>query len=306
MIINLSDTEMFIELVKDKNITSTAKRIYKSQSALNQQLLNLEKDLATPLFDRNQKPWALTKAGEIYLNYAQKVQGLTNDMKAEITSLNEKSKQQLIIGVNAGYSSKDFATLLTKFHAMHSEAILLPIESHPTNIRKLVKNSEVDFGIVTYYPKMNDPFKGIKIYEDTMVLLISANHPLQEKLSRKDTISASDLKLLKNTPFILEPYGTELRTLSEDLFSLAQIHPPILSETLNNDMRNALVAAGYGVALVPAKTVKSPLREIPSVFAKYQISDSPQYELWVIFRQDKYLRKQERDFFHLLMEWYTQ
>ncbi|MFR4905317.1 MAG: LysR family transcriptional regulator [Mediterraneibacter faecis] len=37
-------------------------------SALNQQLLKLEKELGTPLFYRSRTDWHPTPAGEIYLN----------------------------------------------------------------------------------------------------------------------------------------------------------------------------------------------------------------------------------------------
>ena len=47
------ECEYMVEIAKENNITKAAKNLFISQSALNQQLLKLEKELGTQLFVRS-------------------------------------------------------------------------------------------------------------------------------------------------------------------------------------------------------------------------------------------------------------
>ena len=57
-----------LKIAEEQNITHAAEKLFITQSALNQQLLKLEKELGTPLFYRSRTDWHPTPAGEIYLN----------------------------------------------------------------------------------------------------------------------------------------------------------------------------------------------------------------------------------------------
>ena len=49
---DLKQLEYIVEIAKEKNITKAAKKLYITQSALNQTLLKLEKEIGEPLFER--------------------------------------------------------------------------------------------------------------------------------------------------------------------------------------------------------------------------------------------------------------
>ena len=52
--------EYIIKIAEENNITRAASKLYITQSALNQQLIKLEKELGTPLFHRSRTNWHLT------------------------------------------------------------------------------------------------------------------------------------------------------------------------------------------------------------------------------------------------------
>ena len=60
---DLSQLENIIAIAEEKNIARAAERKFLTQSALNQQLLRLEKELGTPLFERKYHSLELTPAG---------------------------------------------------------------------------------------------------------------------------------------------------------------------------------------------------------------------------------------------------
>ena len=70
---DLKQIEYILKIAEEQNITHAAEKLFITQSALNQQLLKLEKELGTPLFYRSRTDWHPTPAGEIYLNAAKDI-----------------------------------------------------------------------------------------------------------------------------------------------------------------------------------------------------------------------------------------
>lgn len=53
--------EYILQIAEENNITKAAEKLFITQSALNQQLLKLERELGTPLFQRTKNKWCLTR-----------------------------------------------------------------------------------------------------------------------------------------------------------------------------------------------------------------------------------------------------
>ena len=70
---DLKQIEYILKIAEEKNITHAAEKLFITQSALNQQLLKLEKELGCPLFYRSRTDWRPTPAGEIYLDAARQI-----------------------------------------------------------------------------------------------------------------------------------------------------------------------------------------------------------------------------------------
>ena len=62
---DLKQIEYIIAISEEHSITRAGEKLFITQSALNQQLQKLEKELGTPLFIRTRSDWQLTPAGQI-------------------------------------------------------------------------------------------------------------------------------------------------------------------------------------------------------------------------------------------------
>ena len=60
---DLKQIEYILKIAEMKNVSQASKELFISQSALNQQLLKLEKELGAPLFFRDRNNWELTPTG---------------------------------------------------------------------------------------------------------------------------------------------------------------------------------------------------------------------------------------------------
>lgn len=70
---DLKQLEYILAIAEHGNISRAATSLYISQSALNQQLLHLEKELGMKLFHRDKRNLIPTPAGKIYLESAREI-----------------------------------------------------------------------------------------------------------------------------------------------------------------------------------------------------------------------------------------
>lgn len=70
---DLKQVEYILKIAEENNITRAAEKLFITQSALNQQLLKLERELDTPLFYRSRTNWRPTEAGEVYIRNAKEL-----------------------------------------------------------------------------------------------------------------------------------------------------------------------------------------------------------------------------------------
>ena len=70
---NTRQLEYILAIAEEKNILRASEKLFISQSTLSQTLINLEKELGTPLFIRNQRELAITEAGQYYIEAARDI-----------------------------------------------------------------------------------------------------------------------------------------------------------------------------------------------------------------------------------------
>ena len=91
--------EYIIQISEERSITKAAEKLFITQSALNQQLQKLEKELGLPLFVRTRSDWHLTPAGEIYVNTARQILNLKKDAYSQIQDLKESGNRRISLGL---------------------------------------------------------------------------------------------------------------------------------------------------------------------------------------------------------------
>ena len=104
--------EYILKIAEENNITKAAEKLFITQSALNQQLLKLEKELGTPLFHRSRTNWRLTEAGEIYIEGAKAALQIKNTTYNRIYDVVSARKGHLTIGLTPGRGLRMFTVHL--------------------------------------------------------------------------------------------------------------------------------------------------------------------------------------------------
>ena len=90
----------FIIVAKHLNITKAAQELYLSQPSLSARIAALEKELGYLLFDRSQNKLALTPAGSVLLEYAQRIADLHDEAleKAQAAARRVPFGEETVLG----------------------------------------------------------------------------------------------------------------------------------------------------------------------------------------------------------------
>lgn len=221
---DLRQLEYIVQIAEENNITRAAEKLYITQSALNQQLLKLEKELGVPLFHRSRTDWHPTEAGEIYLSAARKMLQMKKDTYYRIHDLAEIQKGQLSVGFTPGRGIIMFSHIYPRFHRMYPDITVIPRELSVQKQQSLLLSGSLDLGFVTLTPSQQKAsLTYINLSEERILAGVPLRHPVATPLDSSDgtpvadmtdmssELQELDLYRLREEPFVLTYQESTLR-----------------------------------------------------------------------------------------------
>jgi DNA-binding transcriptional LysR family regulator len=255
MTINQHDQWLGVELrhlaaleavVEEGSFGRAARRLGYTQSAVSQQIAQLEKVVGAKLLERPGGPRAVspTDAGRLLLRHADAIVARLAAAQADMAALQAGEAGPLRVGILQSVGARLLPGLLLRFKQEFPRVSVQVIEGNrPTDLLPLVESGELDLTF-SELPLPEGPFDWAELLRDPYVLLVSAESPL----ATRD--SAPPLRELAGIPLIgwrsdhdRDIPGAEYAFRSDD-----------------NGTVLGLVEAGLGVAVAP-KLVLRPDRE---------------------------------------------
>ena len=142
--------ECFMAVAETGSFTLASKKVFRTQSAISQQIAKLEKQLGKPLINRG-KSFTLTCHGDMLLGYAKQILNLEKKVVARFEE--NDLAGEVKFGLPEDFASVFLKDILDEFFETHSK-ILLNIECDLTvNLFNNFKAKKFDLALV----KMNRP-----------------------------------------------------------------------------------------------------------------------------------------------------
>ena len=242
--------EVLVILAEELHFGRAAERLNISQPQLTQLLKQMEEIIGTLLFERNRRKVSLAPAGRILLPEARAV--LRQAARAEKIALHAGQGMigELALGyIGAAAYNGVLTRLLRPFREKAPKTRLnLTLMDLDQQIPE-VSAGNLDVGVVRLpYPDMPSNLVTRTLCEETLLAALPADHPLA---SGDDAV---DLGALKNEPFIAThlPPNTGFAASLHQACAAASITPDIVYRSPQFASIVSLVAAGLGVAIVPA------------------------------------------------------
>ena len=239
----------FDEVARRGSVRKAGESLHLTAAAVNQQILNLEALVGTPLFDRLPRGMQLTSAGEIMVAAVRRSQRDFDNALAQVEDLRALRRGHVNLGVS--HSSAEY---------LIPDVISTLMDSHPGltfNVRsgngetllRWVAQGEVDVALCL---RRTAPagVEEVRAWPQHLGMVAAPGHALAR---RRKPLRLRDCL---DYPMVLMAQDMELRVMAERIEPRLQRLGRPLAETSSVSMARRLVARGEAVAfLIPENVV---------------------------------------------------
>ena len=121
---NRNQLRYFVAAAEHRSFTKAAEQYYISQTAVTQQIQQLEQSLGCELFDRSTRLVSLTSAGSAFLQDAKAILERMSRAQERVHDAATGLTGTLRVGYVRGYERSDLSTLMRHFHQKNSNVLI--------------------------------------------------------------------------------------------------------------------------------------------------------------------------------------
>lgn len=268
----------FVAVAELNSFTRAAERCFVSQPSLSQQIIKLEEFLGVELIDRGGRTMQLTDAGHWLYARAVEILGGIDEAERRLRGLNDEPRH-IHIGLIPTIAPFVIDRLLRGIADTHGAN--LPIRIHEDVSDRLIdaiSAGGLDFAIIALPWRHASRVHTSPLWRESLLLMLPVDHPL----AASDAVPAA---AVRDLPFV--SLG-DMHCLSEHVHLYCDHHrfePDIVSRAAQLPTLQQLVAAGHGVAMVPAMAAAD-LSDSATVVRPIA-DDPPQREIAVAWRSNR-------------------
>jgi len=237
----------FCSVAAHEGFSRSARELHVSQSAISEQISDLEQEIGVPLLIRGQHKTMLTIPGEMFFREAQKVLAAAERAVETAQRATRGEIGTLTIGFFNGGPGSEVPAIIKSFRRLHPGVHVSVVDMVPGLQATALVDGAIDIGFTR---PLETPFDQLLrselLYEDPLVAVLPKDH----RLARKPV----DLRKLAGERFVLVApesspalFGKILALCLEAGFS-----PRIVSTGVVWASVVLLVEAGEGIAILPS------------------------------------------------------
>lgn len=238
---DVDDLHWFVVLAETEHVTDAAAELGISQPTLSRALARLEAKMGAPLFDRVNRRLQLNAYGRILLEHARRAIAEIRSATEHIAALRDPETGLVRLAFLHSQASGFVPDLLQLFRIAAPRVRFELFQGAAHDIAERLADGASDLAITAPRPP-GLAWRGL--YVERLCLAVPRAHPF----ARRTRIRLADAG---DEPFVGLAPGFGLRQLTDELCAEAGIDPPIVFEAMEIPTMEGLVAAGFGVAVVP-------------------------------------------------------
>lgn len=229
------------------SFSRAAERCHVAQPSLSQQVLKLEEDLGTKLFDRLGRSVHLTEAGRAFLPHARSILHHMEAARLSVTTQSADVRGSVAVGVIPTVAPYLMPGYTASFAKEYPEAKLRIVEETTPVLVESLRSLSIDIAILAL-PLRHKDLEAIPLLTEPMFAVLPKDHP-------RAGAKVLSLKELRGESFVMLRDGHCFRDQSIAACSRARVTPRIAFESGQFSSLFGMVAAGVGVSLVPEMAI---------------------------------------------------
>ncbi len=247
---DLFQLETFLAVAREGSFSRAAKKLFRTQPAVSQTVRKLEDEVGEPLFDRSSREGILTDAGQVLLEYAQRLLNMRSEALLAMDELRELQAGKLLIAANE-FTCLYLLPVLNEFRRLHPLVKITIQRSLGSRIPGELLSHNAELGVLSFRPE-DSLLRSIVVYRDELAFVVPKDHPLAGARQVSVRQLGAEYFVAHNVP---SPYRNKV--LETFRRRRVPLHMPVELPTI--EAIKKFVAAGNGVALIPLICVEPEL-----------------------------------------------
>jgi DNA-binding transcriptional LysR family regulator len=256
---NLDDLRIFLAVVRRGTLTAAAGEAHLSQPAITRRLQALERALGARLFEREGRRLRLTAAGAHLQRRAEAILAQVSDLPSELAGFGEGAGGRLRIGATVTSCLYLLPPVFRRFRQAHPGCQVVVRNDTSQRMGDLIHDRRIEVGVAsTLIPR-----EGVRAipWQELELALVRPVEAQAGKPASSGSMGSQaggrplgsapqSLAVLAEAPMVL-PAGGTLRAVTDTLLARHEIVPRVVAECDSLEVVKALIASGFGHALLP-------------------------------------------------------
>jgi DNA-binding transcriptional LysR family regulator len=241
----------FDAVARHGSIRKAADALNIASSALNRQILDLEMDLGSALFERLPRGVRLTAAGELFLTYTRQAISQLKAVESQVEQLRGLVRGQVGVAAVESVAAELLPSAITEFQATHPKVRFHVRIGAPEELVAALIADQVDL-VLTHYPPPRKTVAVAAAARQALCALMVHDHPL----AGRDSLRLRDCLAF---PLALGDTTLAGRALIERVLSQASfdLEPRLVSNSV--ETMTAFARMNGGVCFQFRKPGKAPI-----------------------------------------------
>lgn len=244
---HIETLKIFCDLAELRSFSNTADKHFLSQSAVSQQLAQMELAHRCQLINRRKRPIELTQAGQLLYLAAKDMLDRYEQLQSELKAMTSSSGSRINVAAIYSIGMHTLPAYIKKFMVRYPEVNVHVEYLGADRIYDLVLAGDIDIGLVAV-PKRDKRLDVYDFQEEPMVLACSPKHPLSKE-------SQVDIHKLQFERFIGFGKDVPTRVWIDNFLSRYNIVVSPVMEFDNIETVKRAIEINSGISILPQTAI---------------------------------------------------
>jgi len=247
--------QVFHAVAKHLSFTKAAEALFMTQPAVTFQIKQLEESLNTRLFDRAHGRISLTPAGQVALEYAERILALSAELDTRLRETSGQVAGSILVGASMTIGEYVLPRVIGQFKSRFPEVVPALFVGNSEAVQERVAERTLDLGFIEGDSRLPS-LHGEMCCEDELQVVCAPSHPLAKE--RFALPSA-----LTRHPYINREPGSGTRAVIDRYLQKAGVAPESLNvvvELGSPEAIKGLAGTGLGFAIMSRVIVAKELQ----------------------------------------------
>lgn len=266
--------QYFIAIVKNHSFTQAAVECNISQSAISQQMKELESNLGVTLLERKGRSFEVTKAGQYFYTHSQDILEDVNQLVDNTVKIVKNEQVELKVGYLKNFGTTEFLKTVSQFSKDFPQIKIKITSGNHEELFELLKSGQIDLNFSDQRRALSNTYVNEFLTDSKFMLAISRN-------SFPEDITSLEISELVDIPCVLIADNDQKETDEEYFREILGVKSDFILAK-NYDEAQILVASNQGYMVVNDRTqqLNSDIVRMVSLMNNKQLMIQKYYAYW--------------------------